>query len=272
MFLIRILIIISIFFSFSFSKGEVSRIFAHKESANNTTYSVNGTKYKWGRGDNLVIDGFEYAGHRYNYVSNSSIIKIRRVDNSYATGEPCGLFAERKGNKGNYTLETDYLQTNGSCDMAKVMGGRVINIGALDLFKNVSNNWDTAKNIERVDFISPNGIIAPAKSSDLTKAGHIVTEKSGNNELRIAPILSIDANNNPTSYGNLVRVMPHSSSSSYIRYKNCNIELPDGNSTYRRALGFYRDNKKVLKDNKVKCGILEIQMSQWEWLLYLLMS
>ncbi len=252
MFLIRILIIISIFFSFSFSKGEVSRIFAHKESANNTTYSVNGTKYKWGRGDNLVIDGFEYAGHRYNYVSNSSIIKIRRVDNSYATGEPCGLFAERKGNKGNYTLETDYPQTNGSCDMAKVMGGRVINIGALDLFKNVSNNWDTAKNIERVDFISPNGIIAPAKSSDLTKAGHIVTEKSGNNELRIAPILSIDANNNPTSYGNLVRVMPHSSSSSYIRYKNCNIELPDGNSTYRRALGFYRDNKKSTEGQQGK--------------------
>ena len=249
--LIKILLFVSLFFTFAFSKGEVSKIFAHKESATAFTYNANGNEYKWGQGENLIIDGFKYNGHRYNYVSDSPIIKIRRVDNSDATGEPCGLFAERIGGSG-YELVADYPQSNGNCDMAKAMGGRVINIGALDLFKNVSDNWDTAKNIERVDFISPNGIIAPAQSSDLSKAGHVVTEKSGNNEIRIAAILSIDSNNNPTSYGTLVRVMPYNSSSNFIRYKNCNIELSNGNSTYSRKLGFYRDNKKLSQGQQGK--------------------
>ena len=244
MFVIRLLILLSLFFTTSFSKGEVSKIFAHKESATATTYSANGHNYKWGEGDNIVIDGFEYNGHHYNYLSNSTIIKIRRVDNAQSSGTPCGLFAERKGGDA-YKLEANYPQTNGNCDMAKVMGGRIINVGALDLFKNVSDGWDTAKNIERVDFISPKGIVAPAKSADLSRAGHVVTEKSGNNEIRIAPILSIDANNNPTSYGTLVRVMPYGSSSSFVRYKNCSIELSDGSSSYKRKLGFYRDNKKT---------------------------
>ena len=255
MYLIRIILLLSLSLIFGFSKGEVSRIFAHKEGATATTYSLNGHTYKWGEGENLVIDGFEYDGHHYNYLSNSTIIKIRRVDNTQSSGTPCGLFAERKGGDA-YKLEANYPQTNGNCDMAKVMGGRIINVGALDLFKNVSDSWDTAKNIERVDFISPKGIVAPAKSADLSRAGHVVTEKSGNNEIRIAPILSIDADNNPTLYGTLVRVMPHSSSSSFIRYKNCSIELPDGSSSYKRKLGFYRDNKKTSQGQQGKVWYL----------------
>ncbi|MCD5380667.1 hypothetical protein LR004_01965, partial [Candidatus Gracilibacteria bacterium] len=233
----KIIILLSLFLSSSFSKGEVSKIFAHKEKASNTTYTADGKQHKWGRGDNLVIDAFEYDGKRYNYVSNSPIVKIRRVNNNEASNEPCGLFAERSGN--NYTLEASFPQTNGNCDMAKVMAGRTINVGALDLFRNVGY---TAKNVERVDFISPNGIFAPYEASNLSKAGHVVTEKQGNNYLQIAAILSIDANNTPTSFGPLVMVHKYWDNSANVRYGLCNIYLPDNSSIYNQSLGFYVDN------------------------------
>ncbi|MBU1667901.1 LamG domain-containing protein [bacterium] len=237
MFLIKILLFVILLFSFAFSKGEVSKIYAHHEDASKTDYYANGKKHKWGEGNNLIIDGFEYNGHRYNYISDSPIVKIRRVDNTSASGEPCGLFAEKKNN--DYKLSPSFPQTDGKCDMAKVMAGRTINVGALDLFRNVGY---TAKNVERVDFISPNGINAPSKNSDLPKAGHVVTEKSGNNYLQIAAILSIDENNNPTSFGPLVMVHKSYDSDSNVRYGMSKIYLPDDSYIYEQSLGFYVDN------------------------------
>ena len=34
---------------------------------------------------NLIIDGFEYNNHRYNYVSDSPLVKVVRVDNNHAS-------------------------------------------------------------------------------------------------------------------------------------------------------------------------------------------
>ncbi|NOZ89675.1 MAG: hypothetical protein GXO60_00155 [Epsilonproteobacteria bacterium] len=251
MFSIRILLLLSLFYSFGFSKGEVSKIFAHRENAISSGYSINGVGYKWGQGQNIVIDGFEYQGHRYNYVSDSPIIKIRRSDNSKATGEPCGLFAEKKDNQ--YDLAPTFPQ---DCDMAAVMGGRIINIGALDLFKNGSNvfdSYDTPKNIERVDFISPNGIIAPSTTDDLEKAGHVVTEKSGNNEIKIAAILSLDSNGDPSSFGPLVTVHDQNrdaASNRKVDYGDTYIYLDDGTKIGTQELGFYRDEKIAPQSHK----------------------
>ncbi|HHH19900.1 MAG TPA: hypothetical protein ENK86_05285, partial [Campylobacterales bacterium] len=238
MYLIKALLLVSFFSTLLFSKGEVSKIYAHHENAADTTYTANGKKHKWGKGKNLVIDGFEYNGKRYDYVSDSPIVKIRRVNNDASSGEPCGLFAERK-NGDSYKLEPAFPQSSGNCDMAKAMAGRVINVGALDLFRNVGY---TAKNVERVDFISPNGLYAPSQSSKLSEAGHVVTEKSGNNYLQIAAILSIDANNNPTSFGPLVMIHKNNDDSSNIRYGMTTIYLPDNSSIYHQQLGFYVDN------------------------------
>jgi len=243
MFLIRSLLLISLFFTVLLAKGEVSKIFAHKEKASTLTYtSYDEKEYQWGNGNNLIIDGFEYNGHKYNYVSDSPIVKVRRVNHSNSSGNPCDLFAEK--NDGEYYLAPTFPDSNGSCDMAKVMAGRVINVGALDLFRNVGT---TGKNIERVDFISPNGIIAPLNDSDLESAGHVVTEKSGNNYLQISAILSIDKDNNPTSYGSLVKIYKNSDSQSNIRYGITTIHLPDDINISSQNLGFYIDNKKATK-------------------------
>jgi len=143
MFLIRSLLLISLFFTVLLAKGEVSKIFAHKEKASTLTYtSYDEKEYQWGNGNNLIIDGFEYNGHKYNYVSDSPIVKVRRVNHSNSSGNPCDLFAEK--NDGEYYLAPTFPDSNGSCDMAKVMAGRVINVGALDLFRNVGT---TGKNI-----------------------------------------------------------------------------------------------------------------------------
>ena len=238
MILIRFLFLLTLLFSLSFSKGEVSKIFAHKEAATSAIYTAKGHQHKWGQGENIVIDAFEYNNHRYNYVSDAPIVKIRRVNNVNATGEPCGLFAE-KFNGNNRQMAASFPNTNGNCDMAKVMGGRIINVGALDVFRNVGH---TAKNVERVDFISPQGITAPSNVNDLSKAGHVVTEKSGNNYIQIAAILSIDANNNPTSFGPLVMVHKNYDNASNIRYGMTNIYFPDDTSIYHQNLGFYVDN------------------------------
>ncbi len=238
----KIIFILSISIHLSFSRGKVSKIFAHKESANSSSYIANEKTYKWGEGDNIVIDGFEYNGHRYNYISEAPIIKIRRSDNNNSTGEPCGLFAE-KNSSSKYILSPTFPE---GCDMAKVMGGRVINIGALDLFKNGNDNYDTPKNIERVDFISPNGIVAPSNASSLSKAGHVVTEKSGNNELKIAAILSLDANGNPSAFGPLVTVHDENGDAQDNRkvdYGDTYIYLNDNSIIGQQYLGFYRDEK-----------------------------
>jgi len=241
MFLIKLLLFVVVFFNFAFSKGEVSTIYAHYEDASKTNYEVNGTTYQWGEGNNLIIDGFEYNKHRYNYVSESPIIKIRRSDNNNSSGEPCGLFAEKK-DKNQSKLAPTFPE---DCDMAKVMGGRIINIGALDLFKNANDNYHTAKNIERVDFISTDGIIAPSNADDLTKAGHVVTEKSGNNEIKIAAILSLDANGNPASFGSLVTVHDQNedenNDSKKVDYGDTYIHLNSGEKIGAQTLGFYRN-------------------------------
>ncbi|HHC11408.1 MAG TPA: hypothetical protein ENK79_02095, partial [Campylobacterales bacterium] len=242
--LIKLLLFVAIFFSLSFSKGEVDKIFAHKEVASSSTYTTDGHQYEWGHGENIVIDGFEYNGYRYSYVSESPIIKIRRSDNNNSSGEPCGLFAAKYNNDSNqYKLAPTFPK---NCDMAKVMGGRIINIGALDLFKNENDGDDTPKNIERIDFISPNGIIAPSSTSDLDKAGHVVTEKSGNNEIKIAAILTLDNNGDPSSYGPIVTVHDENGdalANRKVNYGNTYIYLEDGSTIGLQQLGFYRNEK-----------------------------
>ncbi len=236
--LIKILLFLFIFFSISlFAKGEIQKIYAHYENAKPSSYTIRGHTYKWGQGKNIVIDGFEYNGHKYNYTGayGDVIVKIRRVNNRYAKGTPCELFAVKHKNN-NYQYESTFPQKNGKCDMATVMGGRIISVGALDLFRNTGS---TAKNIERVDFITPNGIVAPTNSSDLEKAGHVVTEKSGNNAIKIAAILSLNKDGNPSSYGRLVGIH----TGDQIDYGLTTIYFPNGSTSYKRKQGFLIDNK-----------------------------
>ena len=218
-----------------FAKGEVTKVYAHYEDAKASQYDADRHTLKWGRSKNLVIDGFEYQGTHYQYQTMANKVQIVRHDNKNATGNPCGLFAEKKRLNTKYKYKPSFPE---GCDMAKVMGGRVINVGALDLFR---NSGSTAKNIERVDFIFQNAIKAPANTTDLEKAGHVVTEKSGNNPIKIAAILSLDANGKPASYGPLVGVHTRSS----IDYGITKIYVKNRNNPIsKQYLAFLVNEKK----------------------------
>jgi len=211
-------------------QGQVTKIYAHLENALSSHYNANGHMHNWGQGKNLVIDGFEFGGIKYAYTTMANRVEIVRSNNSNASGAPCGLFAQKSGTS-QYDLAPTYPE---GCDMAKVMKGRVINVGALDLFR---NSGSTAKNIERVDFITDAGITAPTLAENLAKAGHVVTEKSGNNPIKIAAILSLDSDGVPSAFGPLVDVDKIGRSASHS-YGMTKIHLPDGTIIDKQGLEF----------------------------------
>jgi len=95
---------------------------------------------------------------------------------------------------------------SGNCDLSALLSSRIINRGAVDLF---SNKLPDAKNIERLDYIYEYGVLSPFVESDLELAGHAVAEKSGNNPIKVAAILSLDVLGQPAEYGPLVLVEEH---------------------------------------------------------------
>ncbi len=197
--------------------GQILTITTDSVAATPSSYFVGGRTYQWGQGVNKQITGFTYNGINYGYKDVADGVVLRRVDNAQSSGDkPCDLFSEMVNqptnpNKGNfdpnyYVLEGDYPDNglgDGGCDMEAVMSGRRLNVGTLDIF---SNTGTTAKNIERSDFIFDSGILAPPSLAYLPVAGHIMTEKSGNNVMKIAVITSLDLAGEPASYGPLVTV------------------------------------------------------------------
>ncbi len=191
----------------AWAKGEVTHVTTSTQPAEPFAYTgSDGNNYSWGQGDNLLIESFIYNGDSYSYETLADDVVVRRVDNAEATGTPCSLFAETTGV--NFSYEASYPgdgTTSDNCDMASVMSGRIINRGVLNLFL---NSGDTAKNIERVDFIFTRGISAPFEATLLNKTGHVVTEKSGNNTVKIAAITALDSSGNPSEYGPLIKIEP----------------------------------------------------------------
>ncbi|HGG60724.1 MAG TPA: hypothetical protein ENK26_12555, partial [Gammaproteobacteria bacterium] len=92
------------------------------------------------------------------------------------------------------------------------------NLGTLDLFTNTGSN---AKNVERADFIFSTGVTAPSDAELLASSGHIVAEKSGNNPVKIAAILALDGNGQPSQYGPLIKV---NSNNADVEYGLTNIQ------------------------------------------------
>ncbi len=177
------------------AKGEISNITTHLEAATPTTY----TDHAWGQGNNLVIDSFEFAGNTYETNTEADVVTIRRSSAEI----PCSLFAATTNAQKSY--QADFPGIGSRCDMATVMSGNIINRGALNVFSNIGG---ANKNIERIDFIFSNGITAPVVPADLAKTGHVATEKTGNNAIKIAAITAVDSTGAPTHFGILVTINP----------------------------------------------------------------
>ncbi len=186
--------------------GEVSSVNVSEKLATPFQYDLDGATYTWGMGKNQLLEGFTVDGLGYSYANSADRVELRRDDiTGLSTGNPCGIFAQRVGGSATL-LSPDYPSDGsgtGNCDMAAMLASRVINRGALDIF---SNKVPNPKNVERVDYLFDTGVSAPFSKNAMSRAGHVVAEKRGNNPIQIAAITSLDVFGQPASYGPLVRV------------------------------------------------------------------
>lgn len=191
----------------AWARGEITLIQTEAVPAQPSSQVVNGATYHWGVGVNTRIRSFIFNDRTlsYNPVVPDEVNLIR-VDNPQATGEPCSIYAEIAGD--NYGYQPTFPGNPDECPMAAIISGDDANLGALDVFSNQGVKDYHPKNIERVDLIFRDGIVSSA--DDTTLAGHTVLDKTGNNPIKIAAILSLDDKGQPATYGPLVTIHANS--------------------------------------------------------------
>ncbi|MFP4475511.1 MAG: C25 family cysteine peptidase [Desulfatibacillaceae bacterium] len=176
-----------------------------------TLYDIH---YNQGPLNNLRILNLELGADVYHFITISDNININRVDNAGVTGIRHLAWHESVGPVGGTDI---YLVPTGIVTMEQVLKGRYINLGTDNVFDNTAGN--NKNNIERIDFVFPGGLSVPAAYID--DIGFGVLERSGNDSVKIAPILAIDGSLAPTSIGPLVTIQagsgwgPANSSDSY---------------------------------------------------------
>ncbi|SDX59092.1 hypothetical protein SAMN05444411_1071, partial [Lutibacter oricola] len=190
--------------------------------------------YNFGQGDNVSIETVTYSGRVFTIPFPSQSYTIRRRDltpNSSGVnvvGNKASFFIEHSGNTS--VLLPGLPGVPGNIDLTSLLRDSDVNLGALDVFKNTGNNSgdEGPQNIERIDVIYQ--ALTIGNSADLDLNGFLATEKSGNNPYKVAAILSVDSNGNPSSFGPLKTI--NSSS-----YGNPNV------SSYNpgRKYAFYED-------------------------------
>ncbi len=188
--------------------GEVSTILTSLKPATPFAYTAGGIEYQWGMGSNQIMEGFTADERSFAYAMSADRVEIQRHDiPGVATGEPCGIFVERLSDSdATRQYAADYPSDGsdtGNCDIAAMLSSRVLNRGALDLF---SNQLPDAKNIERLDYIFDYGVLSPIAAGMMDLAGHVASEKRGNNAVKMAAILSLDILGQPASYGPLTLI------------------------------------------------------------------
>ena len=208
-----------------FGAGQVSSILLTEQSATPFTYSANGIEYQWGRGNNLSIDGFVTQSRNFSYAVSADEVVVRRDDIAGVTsGQPCGIFVERLSmDDSTRTFAADYPaddSESGNCSLESLLDSRAINRGVVDVF---SNTLPDAKNIERLDYLFFFGTLAPIDENQLRLAGHVVAEKRGNNAVKMASILALDAFGQPAEYGPLVLISPVGCSDPQICYGSTDL-------------------------------------------------
>jgi hypothetical protein len=137
----------------------------------------------------------------------NATVKLRRLANAYVnnTGNYFNFWSVASSSPANNAVtgtfnllspevtapETAFLTNN-------------INSGYDNIFQNTNANLH-ANNIERVDYILPNGL-NPRVQLDLDGAGAVIFDRGNGDPFNIALILSLDANGDPQTYGPMVQV------------------------------------------------------------------
>lgn len=165
--------------------------------ANSTNYNISFSSSATAS-NNLLLDYVEVGSETYFPTALVPTLTIRRNDNVTFTGIFEFLWFEQNSfTSPNVNLRPEFIST-----MIDALNSPIINRGSDNVFKNTSSN--NGNNIERLDYVYSSGV-TPA---DITKEGIALFERNGNDKIIIAPILSLDGANNPTSFGDLLVIDP----------------------------------------------------------------
>jgi len=173
-----------------------------------------GITYNFGQGSNLQVESFEDNDDR-RYLSAGVLnnFELRRVDNP----DPEGVQGLRQivwyeedqasatdPNSTTINLIPEEAQSDGRTPMQTALFSEFINRGTDNIFANIENRDENINNIERVDYISTDGLSLPQDSEDLDGIGFLILERGGNDPFKIAAITAIDDQGNPSAYGDLL--------------------------------------------------------------------
>ena len=148
--------------------GPITSIDTSRSAATPAHYESSGESYYWGIGENQRIEGFNFLGNEYRYVSLASEARVVFAEGHAA--EICNLFAEQTDSP--FSLAPSFPSASlDECPLAELFEGRIINRGSLDTFTNTPAGVNDATlagvagNVERVDIFFDTGIVTPVPVS-----------------------------------------------------------------------------------------------------------
>lgn len=170
------------------------------------SYSINASFYNYGSLAGTInnvqtVTGFSLPNGNYLYnIFIDGTVKMRRVNNANATGRKTLVWMESLEVAGTYNIFPSYNDS-----MEVIFDGRTINKGTDNLFANQGDGGGNNNNIERVDWIINTGMV----SNRPGESGFAIFERGADNAhdpFCIAPILALNANGDPSQYGQVIRV------------------------------------------------------------------
>ena len=157
----------------------------------------NCTIKNYGTGTNIKLNGFKAGGKDYSILKLVDEARFQRVNNSKVSGVRHIYFLEEGSNNS--------IKSSAVFKMEDAVRSDFINGGTDNVFAN--DGGVNVNNIERVDFLINSGLIV--KQEYVNDAGFLILERGNRNEhdpFKIAAITEIDANGNPSKFGNLISV------------------------------------------------------------------
>jgi uncharacterized repeat protein (TIGR01451 family) len=169
----------------------------------------------------------------YEFVTLADELRLRRGV-SPVVGNRELLFCRGNPASGN----TIPCEGSTLTDMKTVLLGRSLNFGTDNIFAN--NGGTNSNNVERLDYIYKTGISVTGTS--INELGFVILERGGNDGVKIAPILAVDSNFDPTIFGTLVTINGGDWGPSGISYPAVVFRRDPGEVDYRPSAGIGTQN------------------------------
>ncbi len=200
---------------------------AGQQIDDNTTYDIFFARNTT-TDNNLEVTSYSIGATTYSFLLDPDTLALRRL----GTATRLSLWIEAEGNVDN-TLDEIYLRPERQVPERSLYQANLLNIGYDNVLVNTGTN---SSNIERIDAIYRTGMLTSTPSEAIIP----VMDRGGNGVFDIAVILSLDANGDPASYGDLIAVDAGDFGTNLVTFANSVLflqqalgegSIPTGSST-----------------------------------------